>query len=107
MTFSSFRAEANEPIPISFLIVSVINRYDLWWRSSLRGRNFGVCDAGQVPFRREHRLLVSPVEIRAIDGSTQVGQKHPAAFQIQGDTDSFHQMVENNHRLFLVISLGR
>jgi hypothetical protein len=44
---------------------------------------------GQVTFRPKQRLLVRPVEIRAVDGSTQVSQKHAAAFQIQGDTDSF------------------
>src|SRR5580704_6347783 len=75
-------------------------------RSLLRCRNFGVRDTGQVPFRGKHCLLVRPVEIRAINGSTQVGQKHAAAFQIQSDPDSFHQMVGNNHRFLFAISSG-
>src|SRR6266404_7178150 len=99
MTFSSLRAEASEPISFSLLIAR--------FAAALSGalRNFGVRDAGQVPFRRKHRLPVRAVETRAVDGSTQVGQKHAAAFQIQGDTDSFLQVVENNLRFFLAISL--
>src|SRR5580658_2018350 len=76
-------------------------------RSLLHGRKFGVRDTGQVPFRGKHCLLVRPVEICAIDRSTQVGQKHAAPFQIQSDTDSLHQMVENNHRFLFAISSGR
>src|SRR5580698_6718950 len=76
-------------------------------RSLLRCRNFGVRDTGQVPFRGKHCLLVRPVEIRAINGSPQVGQKHAATFQIQSDPDSFHQMVENNHRFLFAISSDR
>jgi hypothetical protein len=92
--FSSFRAEAGELI-----------HFTLMNRQGLIVKNLGVRDAGQVSFRPKHCLLVGPIEIRAIDGSTQVGQKHAAAFQIQGDTDSFLQMVENNLRFFPAISL--
>src|SRR6266853_5631788 len=100
MTFSSFRTETSEPISFSLLIAG--------FTAALSGAlNLGIHDAGQVSFRRQYCFLVRPVEIRAVHRSTQVGQKHAAAFQIQGDTDSFHQMVENNYRLFLAISLSR
>src|SRR5690242_3746492 len=91
-TFSSFRAEASELISFSLLIADLR-------RSYLGTLYLGVHDACQVPFRPKQGLLVRAVKIRAVDRSTQVGQKHAAAFQIQGDSDSFHQMVENYHRL--------
>src|ERR1700751_2148065 len=104
--FSNLRAEASELISFSLSVRSLIVE-NLWWRSSLGCRNLAVHDDGQVSFCHEHCILVRPVEIRAIDASTQVGQKHAAAFPIQGDTDSFHQMVENNLRFFRAISLRR
>src|SRR5882724_12019252 len=100
MTFSSVRAETDEIISSPWLVA----RLTAALSSAL---NLGIHDAGQVSFRRQYCFLVRPVEIRAVHRSTQVGQKHAAAFQIQGDTDSFHQMVENNYRLFLAISLSR
>src|SRR6202041_2875741 len=58
--------------------------------------NFGVRDTGQIPLSKEQRLLVRSVEIGAVNGTSEIGQEHTPAFQIQCEANSFHQVCDKN-----------
>src|SRR6266513_3956082 len=60
--------------------------------------DFCVSDSGEIPLRDEQRFLFRAVEFCGIDGPGQIGEKHPIAFEIESDSDSLHQMREQNVR---------
>src|SRR5579859_783809 len=65
----------------------------LGWRLCL---NLCVCDTGKVALGKEQRLLVRPVEIGAIYRTREVGDEHTPALAIERETDSLHQVREQN-----------
>ena len=63
-------------------------------------RKFRVCDSRQISFGEDDIFLIRTVEVRAVNGSAQVSQEHALVFEIQRKADAFHQMIEDNFRLF-------
>ena len=48
----------------------------------------------------EQRLLVRSIEVRAVNGTAEIGYEHTPTFQVQRQTNSFHQMGKDNLWLF-------
>src|ERR1700693_3760909 len=65
-------------------------------------RQFRVCDARQVSLSNEQRVFVRSIEVRAVNGTAEIGYEHTPTFQVQRQTDSFHQMGKDNLRLFAI-----
>src|SRR5215472_15751146 len=57
---------------------------------------FNVGDPSEIPLRRKQCLLICPIEVGAVDGAGEVGDEHPSALEIQSETDTFHQVIEDD-----------
>src|ERR1700722_8069542 len=77
--------------------IGLVVMVSLLW---IRWSDFGVGDAGEVALGEEQGLLVGAVEIGAVDRAGEIGEEHPAPFQIQGQADAFHQIGEQNLGVF-------
>src|ERR1700761_2730772 len=86
--FSNVSAEAGELILVSFSD----------WLSLEVWRKFRIGNSGKVSLGEEKRLLIRSIEIRAVNGPCEIRHKHPPAFQVQRQTNSFHQVIEENLR---------
>src|SRR6266478_4231859 len=68
--------------------------------------DFCVSDSGEISLRDEQRFLFRAVEFGGINGAGQIGDKHPAVFEIESDPDSLHQMREQNVRCRMFGEVG-
>src|SRR6266446_10981480 len=68
--------------------------------------DFCVSDSGEISLRDEQRFLFRAVEFGGINGAGQIGDEHPAVFEIESDPDSLHQMREQNVRCRMFGEIG-
>ena len=66
--------------------------------SFLRALDFCISYAGEIPLAREEVALVTSVEIGGIDRTGQVGDEHPVTRHVERDTDSLHQVRDQDLR---------
>src|SRR5262249_14783942 len=63
----------------------------------------GIGDAGKVALGPEEVALLLSIEIGGIDRTSEVGDEHPVAGNVEGDADSLHQVRDQDlgDRLFI------
>src|SRR5690348_10909557 len=73
------------------------------WASCVRhglsvrsGRQHGTGDAGEVALQDEDLALVRSVEVGRVDVPGEVGHVHAAVVRIEGETDAFHEVGQQD-----------
>src|SRR5262247_3186195 len=62
-------------------------------------RQLYVCNSAQVSLCVEEILFLRPVKTGRVNRAGEIGYEHAITRNIQGNTDSLHQMVEDDLRL--------